>query len=349
MISVECFKELPLEYESFLIEKYDSFLTTCRYIEVYTPKYKINFMLVREDNKLIDLLIFGNCKDTSRCLNSYVAIDQEIIKACSNKLFEIYPSIKKIIISSSYKNYLINRSFLFDRSTDHIIDLPSSMDEYFSDLGRNTRQHLKNYKARLLRDYPEIKFETIYKADIDEGIIDKIVQMNIDRMIYKGIVPGKNNDDKINFFRYSQHYGCVAYIEIDGVIAAGCIATILNKKIFLQVISHDNNFSKYNVGQLCILYLIETSIEKGMLAFHFLSGDNEYKNRLLGKPHSMFSYFIYRAYSLDYYYSKIKAIVLRILIDFRLSKFSKPIRYAIKYYRRKKWKTQVGDSIISNH
>lgn len=338
MIKVECFKELPIEHESFLIERYDSFLTNCRYIEIYIPNYDLNFMLVFEDGKLIDLLIYGNYGSTSTCLNSLVDIDQRIVTACSEKIFEIYPSIKKIIIAASYKNYLLEKSFLFDTSNDFIIRLPSTIDEYYGKLGAKTRQHLKNYKSRLLRDIPSVKFITKYKDDIEKEVIHKIIEMNIDRMIQKGIVPAKEIADTDNFYRYSKHYGCVAYIEIDGEIVAGCISTILNKQIFLQVISHNSNYSKYNIGQLSAVYLIQTAIEKGMSSIHFLSGENDYKKRLAAIPHIMFSYCVYREYSLDFYYRKIKSRIFRLLIEFRLSKYSKPIRYSIKYYRRKKWK-----------
>ncbi len=341
MLKVEYYKELPTEYEPFLVERYDSFLTNCRYIEIYTPNYDLNFMCVYQDDKLIDLLIFGNQGDTSTCLNSLVDIDQEIVSACSNKIFEIYPFIKKIVIAASYKNYLLKKSFLFDTTNDFIIRLPHTMDEYFKKLGTKTRQHLKNYKSRLLREIPSVKFVTKYKDEIEEGMIHKIIEMNISRMIQKGIVPAKEIEEKNNFYRYSLHYGCVAYIEIDGEIVAGCISTILNKRIFLQVISHDSRYSKYNVGQLCAVYLIQTAIEKGLLSFHFLWGENDYKKRLSAIPHIMFSYCIYRKYSLEFYYQKVKSRIFRFLIDFRLSKYSKPIRYAIKYYRRKKWSKQL--------
>ena len=101
-------------------------------------------------------------------------------------------------------------------------------------------------------------------------------------MIQKGIVPAKEIEEKNNFYKYSLHYGCVAYIEIDAEIVAGCICTILNKRIFLQVIYHDSNYSKYNVGQLCAVNLIQTSIEKELLYFHFLWAENDYKKKIAG-------------------------------------------------------------------
>ena len=111
MISIECFKGLPVVYESFLIEKYESFITTCRYIEVYYPSYEINYMLVFEKSNLMELLVFGNKGKISICLNSLANIDQMVISECSKKLFEEYPSIQKLKIEASYLNYNFKNYF----------------------------------------------------------------------------------------------------------------------------------------------------------------------------------------------------------------------------------------------
>lgn len=338
MISIECFKGLPTEYESFLIEKYNSFITTCRYIEVYYPTYEINYMLVYENNNIIELFVFGNIGNTSTCFNSLVSINQDLIIEFTKKIFEIYPSIQKIKILASYQKYIFNKSILFFKSDNHILNLPPTMDDYYLKLGSSTRQHIKNRKVRLLRDYQSVNFVTKFGAEIDEIIIDNIIQLNVDRMKHKGKIPGINQTYKNNIFKYSQHYGCVAYIEIDGKIVAGNISTILNNGIFGHVTAHDNNFSKYSVGEICAFYLIQTIIEKGLLTFHFLWGESDLKKRLLAKPHLLFSYLVYRAYSFDYVYRTVNVLFSNILIDFQHSKFSRPLKNAIKFYRKRDWK-----------
>ena len=112
MITLEFYNGLPLKYESFLLEKYDSFITTCRYIEVYYPTHDINYILVNKDGTLIELLVFGNKGKTSTCFNSLTDIDQDIIKAFTKKLFENFHSIKKIEIIDSYRIYDLKKSFL---------------------------------------------------------------------------------------------------------------------------------------------------------------------------------------------------------------------------------------------
>jgi len=335
MISVEIHKSLPANYESWLVEKYESYITTCGYIEIYYPAQEINHMLIFEDKSLTDLIIFGNEGNTCICFNSLVTMPQEVIEIFAENVFDKYPTIQKIRLAGSYKGYNLKRSFLFSKSNDYILCLPTNTDAYYSQLGSTTRRHIKNYNARFMRDFPDAQYITAFKTDIKESVIDKIVQLSFNRMKSKGIIPGKSQQDTNDFYRYSQYYGCVAYIEINGQIVAGSISYILNNRIYLYMIAHDNNFAKYNVGQLCIVNLIKTSIDLKLSTFHFLWGDNEYKARLQAKPHALFTYVIYRAYSFSFIVSKIKAKTSRMLINIRQSKYSKPLREAIKSYRRK--------------
>lgn len=342
MISIEFYKGLPIEYESFLIEKYESFIANCHYIEIYYPGYEINYMLIHTDGVLMELLVFGNKGNTSICFNSLAHLDQKIVVESSKAIFEKFLAIQRIKIDASYKSYELNKSVLFFTSDDHILDLPTTMDEYYSKLGRSTRQHIKNHKVKLLRDYPSAQFTTKFGAEIDEAIVDKIIQLNIDRMKYKGAIPGINNLYKNNILKFSQHYGCVAYIEVDGEIVAGNISSIIKKGIFGHLTAYDNNFYKYSIGEICAFYIIETAIEKGLSTFHFLWGESDLKKRLLGKQHSLFSYYIYRSYSFGFILSTIKSISTRTLTKIKLSEYSKPLRNVIKNIRKKRVQQQTA-------
>ncbi|NDP19842.1 MAG: GNAT family N-acetyltransferase [Paludibacter sp.] len=338
MVSVECFKGLPLEYESFLIEKYDSFVTTCRYIEIFHSATDLNHMLVHDNDNLIEVLIFDNKGDTTFFLNSLSFIKQELIEIFKNYLFTNFPQINKIELSSSYMDYSLEKSILTIRSDDFIITLPSTMDGYYLQLGSSTRSNVRKHKNKFLRDYPQSIFIIKIGTEIEESIVDKIIRLNFDRIKSKREVPHANHNDTINHFKYSQHYGCVAYIEVDGEIIAGCIAYILNGSMYSYFLSHDNNYSNYNAGQLCLLYLIEIAIEKGFSDFHLLWGKCDYKTRFLAKPRPMYSYTILNYRGLYYLILKLKESISRILYKFKKTKYSIPVRNAIKYIQKKSTK-----------
>jgi len=347
MITFTCFKGLPVDYESFLLGKYNSYIVSCRYVEVYYPSYDINYMLVTENETLIDLILYGNKGKTTRCFNALVEMDQIVIEEFVRKIFETYSSIKKVIIDASYKNYIINKSILNFKSDDHILQLPSTMEEYYKKLSSSTRQTIKNRKIRLLRDYSDVKFVTKYGNDIDQTLIDKIIQLDFNKLKHKGVIHGsdisnKNIHYKNNIFKFTYHYGCVAYIEIDGEIVAGSINTIINKSLFGHVTAYDTKYYKYNVGEICAFYLIQTCIENGLSTFHFLWGQSDLKKRMLAKPNVLFSYLIYRSYSFDYLFNTIKVLFNKVLINAKQSKFSKPFKTSIKFLNSGDWKKLVS-------
>jgi hypothetical protein len=342
MISIEYKKGLPLGYESFLIERYDSFISTCRYVEVYYPSYDMGHLLVYRDGSLIELLLLGNKGDTTACFNALVKLPQDIMEKCLAKIFEIFPNTSRVKIDASYAHYELKKSVLFYKSDDHILQLPSSLDTYSAALGSKTRKHLKARLAKLIDEFSTINFVTRFGADIEEVIVDKIIQLNCDRMKHKGKVHGIDNSYKNNIYKYSQHYGCVVYLELNGEIVAGCIGSIINKSLFLHVIAHDNNYSKYNVGEVCVFHLIKTSIEKRLETLHFLWGVSELKRRFLAKPEILYSYFVYRNYSLAYLNEKMKVKFVEMLLSLKDKKISNLVRNAIQDYRKGRLKLYIG-------
>jgi hypothetical protein len=83
-------------------------------------------------------------------------------------------------------------------------------------------------------------------------------------------------------------------------------------------------------------------MEKGISRFQFLWGESELKKRFLAKPHSFVSYIQFRSCSLNYFFSKVNIFFFNILKDFKGSKFSKHLRSAIKFYRKKRWKANLS-------
>jgi hypothetical protein len=291
-------------------------------------------MLVHDDGNLVDLLIFGNKKDKAICFNVLANIERNIISGCIKKLFKEFPAIKKVMIDASLNSYKFKNSFLIKKSEDYVLDLPANIDDYYQILGTSTRRKLKYRKNKLLKSFTTVNYFTKFNSDIEESIIDKIVQLNFERMKFKGVIPGIDHRHINKIYKYSQHYGCVTFLELDGKIVAGCIATIINKDVFLHVYAHDNNFSKYNIGESCVFHLIKTSIEKELSTFHFLWGRNELKIRLHAKPHLLFTSFVYRTYSFNYFANKSKMFFLSILKQIKLIGIFCPLRASVKFFRK---------------
>jgi hypothetical protein len=257
-----------------------------------------------------------------------------VIDELIKKIFERYNQIKKIFIDASYKKYITNKSFLLCQSDDHILSLPPTMDEYYTELGYHTRKNIRSRKKKLLNDFQDVNFVCKSGMEIEETLTDKIIKLNCERLKKKGVKPQIDQVERKKTFKYSQQYGSVTCLEIDGTLVAGCISTIINNGIFVHVIAFDTEFSKYNVGEVCVVQMIQTSIERGLTSIHFLWGETELKKRLLAKPHILYSYLIFRAYSVDFILSKTKTMIVSLLVEFKLSKITLPFRKAFKYFRK---------------
>lgn len=334
MNSTKIYNGLPTEFESVLIEKYSSFLTTCAYLEVYCLDYEIYYMVVSDNDEIKELLVFGNKGRTSFCFNSLVSLDQDLINEFTKSVFEKFPGIQRIKIDASYSNYNLKRSILIFESDDQILKLPSTIDEYLSNLSSKQRKNLRCRIAKLSMEFKNVNFVVSYGKDIEKSVIDQIILFNRCRMKNKGKVSGIDNEYRDKIYRYSRYYGCVAYLELDGVIVAGCVATIINKDIFLHVNAYDENFSGFNVGEICAYNMIQLSIEKGLTSLHFLWGKNELKRRFLAESHDLYSYFIYRNYSLDYMVLQNHVRTKELLSQFKQSRFANPIKESVLKFRK---------------
>ena len=301
MIDFTYVNGLPADYEPFLIQRYNSFITNCRYIEIHYADYDLGYMLVHKDGELQDLFVFGNRGHLSKCFNSLTSIDSEVFKEFQKQIFITFPKIRKIEIVASYVKYDFEKSINYFVSDNHILQLPNSLDEYYSLLGAKTRKHIKARTAKLYKEFKQVDFSIKFGQDVDRDVFDKIIKFNCMRMKGKGKTPGINEDNKNHLYQFVKQYGYVVYLELDGRIVAGCISTLINKTISLHVIAHDNLYSKYNVGEVCAFHLIQKSMENKWSDIQFLWGRSELKRRFLAVCHPLYFYYIYRNYTPEYY------------------------------------------------
>src|ERR1035437_1784895 len=137
----------------FIVPKKDGVLLP--YVPMQSD-YDINYSTVSDDGELIELLVYGNRGNTARCFNSLTSIDQSVICEFTKNIFIKHPSITKIEIEASYQAYSLNKSFLNFKSNDQILELPSTLEDYYNKIGSSTRSNARKHKNKLLRDYPQV-------------------------------------------------------------------------------------------------------------------------------------------------------------------------------------------------
>lgn len=202
-------------------------------------------------------------------------------------------------------------------SQDYLLDLRQFHEptEYLGSMGKKTRQHLKNYRSRLNRacEFDSLKvFEMTgneHNKDEFYAAANQIYEMNELRCIEKGFHAGTKKE----WIDVAYKSGKLVLYRLNDRIIAGTLMTYDGNQAFLHSIAHDPQFDNWNIGSLVLLDTISYAINDGILFFHFLWGECEYKTRFLAVEYPLYDLIIYRKW-LPYIIAKEKAAFNEVVI-----------------------------------
>jgi len=242
----------------------------------------------------------------------YVALSIEEMNAFLNYCFTEY-GIKKIIWKKLLTRLPVKSAkypaIEVLTEVDNIATLPATYTEYLNRLGKQTKKHAKYYIGRIVRDFPTTSFLFKEGIDVTDDEFGTICAHSEQRIINKGVPYSRARDNKYRLaIKYKTGFGF--FVKIDGKIQAGCIGHIVGEHLYLNKISNNVEFNHYNLGNVALLKLIETVIDKGVIYFHFLWARNvDYKSRFGGVETPVFDYTFYRKKCAAYYDQKVKDLL----------------------------------------
>lgn len=233
----------------------------------------------------------------------------EISEDLVNYIFDTF-DVNKItfsrLLNSKYTSKNTISEIVLD---DYILELKtySCFGEYLLSFGKKTRQHLRYYRRQfdefIVREHHYF-FYNVLALDENpyefEKIGNAIIDLNQRRCIGKGIKFGTDR----RIIKMCSEIGRIAYYKLDDNLIAGTLFTVLDDQIYLHVISHDNKWSCYNIGNLILLDTIEYAYNIGIKQFHFLWGDCEYKRRFGAVRHDLCDVIVYK-FDLEFLIKKI--------------------------------------------
>jgi CelD/BcsL family acetyltransferase involved in cellulose biosynthesis len=161
-------------------------------------------------------------------------------------------------------------------------------------LGKRTRTNLRYYHNKIRRDFDDFSFTVQASEVIDPSNISKIIDLNRKRMRSQKITSVFDTDYEHKIIEFCRAYGVVGFITVKNRIVAGAICYQVGTHCYAHIISHDYDYSKYSIGMVCNLLLIEVLIKRGVQKFHLDTGEMEFKNRLLGVKKTTYNYTVYR-------------------------------------------------------
>jgi len=174
-----------------------------------------------------------------------------------------------------------------------VVALPATPDDYLAALGKSTRANLRSRLNRVAKECPSFSACFFSGADIDEGVVRRIVQLSEHRMRTRGVALKRDIDRMLALARTC---GFVTVLLIDGRMCAGSLNYRIGASVFGEVTAHDPAFERLAVGALCVYHTICESIRTGARRFYLGGGPFAFKERMLGRRLDMDQLHVYRSY-----------------------------------------------------
>jgi hypothetical protein len=257
---------------------------THTYVERKNGRETAVFLFVSEGKKV-------------RVLNEQMRIDSKEIERFASHVFSNFSFVTSISFRA-IETEIRRLPFPFQQffcNEDFIVKLPSSANDYLTDLGKSTRNYIKRYLNKLKREFPSFSFHVYHNHEASEQCVRSVIEMNRARMAEKNITSYIDADEEERIIQLVKWSGMVSLIKINDRICAGTITYRVGKNYFLKVISHDSLYNDFRVGILCCYLTICECIARGGKEYHFLWGRYDYKYRLLGVQRNLDQLVIYRS------------------------------------------------------
>jgi hypothetical protein len=291
-------KNIPEEIADSLVHLYQSAFSVKEYFRIYHNAQELNAIAIYSNRPDPDHVIFYSISGKeATILNELFEIDAPCLNYLAKTIFERYPALHAIHINN-FKGDIVDVPYPYKVwvvSADIILELPETMAEYRLRLGRRTKANMSYYYNKLRREFPDFSFSVATGEDIDPLTVGKIIEMNRSRMKSKKLRSAIDAELERKIIQFSGKYGVVATITLNGRLAAGTICYGVGNHCYADIIAHDENYNQYSIGRVCIYLFINALIERGYRFFHMGSGEYEYKERMLGRKHDVYSMSIFRS------------------------------------------------------
>jgi hypothetical protein len=293
------FNDIPKHFKTELLEIYQSPFCLFEYYSSFYEGFNLNCFSIYNDVELIHLIIFSiNQKEkVVNILNRLIYLDFQYLDLFSEFIFNSKIKIDKIHLHHLANPILkkqVNNCICKPNGEDYLINLPKSVEEYFSSFSFNQRSHTKRSISKIVGSFENYSLQIFEKNNIPERIINRIIEMNQLRMNEKNIISGYDKQYTDCIIKFVRDCGFVSVLEINNAIVAGVILYLIKDKFFLETVSHDPEFNQYSVGHTCLYLTIQKCIERNGKEFHLLWGDSRYKKSFLAERIQLYSITVHR-------------------------------------------------------
>jgi hypothetical protein len=208
-------------------------------------------------------------------------------------IFNDYPNVNRI-----QARYSLNYYDGLNISNHWKIELIANKFSLLNKPPHGTRLNIR----RIIREFNGYNIAVYSRKEIPQELVERFFVLkkkthNIDYQMQW--------DEYLRHFFVSSAYCLIMANEIQAIL----FTCELDKIVYLENISYNNEYSKYGVGIVLYYHLINDLIERGKTALYLGDGYQEYKRRFCGDNQLVFDGYICRNNLI-----KIIALIKRILV-----------------------------------
>ena len=297
----EIYKHSVPAFASMALDRLQgSLYASLRYLELSDPEQTPpNTWVGYRSGEIVGVLLFRVDGKRVTVLCEVVILDSAQIDAFAASVFSNFSGIRHITfnaVSVSVPPSSFPAQF-FSFSENYVLNLPPSAEAYMAGLGKSTRQSLRGYRNRLLRDFPDFSW-TAYACDEltveqQRNLVLILQHFKRDGMAARGKSAAIDETETKNFLAMAAECGLFGVARVNGRICAGAFSCRIGDSYVMLLSASDPAMSIYRLGLLACLWSVTDCINRGGRRCHMLWGRYQYKHQLLAEPQSLYRLIVY--------------------------------------------------------
>jgi len=296
-VQIDCYEnEIPASAAAEMDRLYAHLYCSPRYFEMAAAMQGASFYVARENGDPIAILPYKRTAGEVIVVSEYMTLGEREIERFAGCMFDRHPSIKRVVFPKVRTRIetLVFPSHAMVCSEDMVVELPKTVKDYETAVGKSTRRNIKRYSNALTKAFPSYRYDLYLESDISEQDLRDIVALSCMRLKSKNIVPRFDETEIRWIVDFARTCGLVGVARIEGKVCAGAIAFRIGNSYFMHVIAHHPQYNDFSLGILCYYHLICEGIMRGGKRFHLLQGRYSYKYRLLAERQDIVHLDVYR-------------------------------------------------------
>jgi hypothetical protein len=297
----EIYKQSIPGFASMALDRlHGSLYASSRYLQLSDPEQTTpNTWIGYRSGEVIGVLLFRIEGKRVIVLCEVISLDSLQVNAFAASVFSNFSGICHIAfnaVSLSMPPTSLPTQF-YPFSENYVLTLPASTEGYMAMLGKSTRQSLRGYRNRLLRDFPDFRWSAYTCDELSEEqqrqLVSILQDFKRESMSARGKSAAIDATETQHLLTMAAESGLFGVARVNGRICAGAFSCRIGDSYVMLLSASDPAMSVYRLGLLTCLWSVNDCIHRGGRQCHMLWGRYQYKHQLLAVPKSLYRLVVY--------------------------------------------------------